>query len=103
MSFCVSLLLSGPDSLTRYCQSAYSSEMALGQAFDSFPVLRSSLGRAHAGASGGAGRETRPAAAPAELSAGSQDTSVPGPELGAVQRCYLGPRARVLSLDTEAG
>lgn len=67
----VSLLLSGPDSLTRYCQSAYSSEMALGQAFDGFPVLRSSSGRAHAGASVGAGRETRPAAAPAELSAGS--------------------------------
>lgn len=28
---------------------------------------------------------------------------MPGPELSAVQRCCLGPRAHVLSLNTEGG
>lgn len=96
MSFC-------DNSLTRYCQTAYGSEMALGQAFDSFPVLGSSSGKAHAGASVGACGETRPAAATAELSTRSQDTSVLGRELGAVQHCCTGPRARALSLNTDVG
>lgn len=103
VSFCVSLLLRGPNLLTRYSQSAYSSEMVLGQAFGSFPALGSSSGKTHAGTSVGACRDTRLAAAPAELSARSQDTSRPGRELGTAQHYCTGPRARGLSLDTDAG
>lgn len=77
--------------------------MALGQAFDGFPVLGSSSRKGHVDASVGAGRETRPAAATAELFDGSQDTFVPSGELGAVQRGCMGPGARVLSLNIDAG